>query len=698
MADNRSKVFKDKQEEFVQKANETDTYYVENILEPNRKKIIEMEKRLSESKDAEIEIQKANELRAQTASDYRAAVDALEAEQAKPDSERDETEIAKLSDDLDKTTKIMVEAKDAAIEVVASKSALAGRVGTDEAALQDAQIEMRQVEESDAVKNNVAYQMVDSSKRAEGAKASYEAAVARASRGLTSEVNLQKASQSKDLADSQLEMDKSTRLAQDREIKNVDTQIRATKERTVNINREVNVDYADTIKKNTARSVDNPSVDIATYAGGGRAYKIDGSSRRDDDLATVLAQGAAEKTVDSDVADRNSNIRAYLSNNPSEWHRVSEIALKNKSASIGTTIISQLAETENHEEASELYQTLTSDHSIMSDPEQVEIIYGNLLADKKFTSGYPLGATHAQLLAKEAKTARKTGKSIKTLSYIDAMADPSSFDFMQKNLSKSKVQGWEYDDLEGILKGLQSGDPTRETAARNVLNQVIVKYADAMTVENKSLADVVELHGVMELNRANPGAGQTAMRESSDPETVQKERVDDMKAIDGWPAGTNPDGTLIPPRFKAKNPGSQAKFDAAEGNGPGYMVATPDFSAAYQTDGSFRNRLSAYAANLNSPNPRGYEGEKSLQYQREVLTAAGFVREHPGPDPGTGTGKWVAPPAPPLPTPPPSPVPPPPPPPPPAAPRPTPTPTPPAPPTPPPASPLGSPFTALPPP
>jgi hypothetical protein len=355
MADNRSTIAKGLQNKFIDEANKNDTEYMVKIRQPMLDKKAEAERVFREALDGakgenedyknatiELEIAEANkatieaeinEHESEAATHTAAIAEATKISKEEGLSEKDKQaaldlvteEEAKLNEAkaaiVEKqagltTAEDVVATKTEAQKTVLENIKQSAPVAAAQAKVDVASRELAATE--DTLRNNTAFQLIDTAKRAENAKASYEAAVSRASRGLTSEVDAQKINQIKDLSTAELETDKSQRLAENEEMQNVDRQIRATKERTVNINRAVNVDYATKIKD--SKTLFKNGQTLATYAGGGGVADTRGELRQSDDLAMMQSMGAADKVADSDYAERTANIKSYLDNNPSKTH------------------------------------------------------------------------------------------------------------------------------------------------------------------------------------------------------------------------------------------------------------------------------------------------------------------------------------------------------------------------------------------
>lgn len=613
-AERDAEIAANQQKEFTDKANERDTTYVEKILEPQRKKVIEMEEKLGKSnEDLEIKNKKlkdANEHFGKTEDDFRNAV-----------KSGDKSDIEKTSHEYDL-------AKEYKERMENDKAISEEKVTEANTNLENARSEMKVVENSDELKNNAAFRAINSSKNAEAAKTSYEAAVNRASRGLTSEVNAQKISEMKDLSDAQLETDKVQRLAQDEEMQSINRQTRATRERTLNVNRAVNVDYATKIKDDQK---------LATYAGGGGVTDTSGIFRQSNKDSMIQSAGSAANVVDKDVGEKNANVISYVENNPSEWEEVSDTALANANPSLAAAIVKQQTSIAQHDNATKLFNKLTENREIMEDPGKAAIVYGSLLSDKDFLSANPIEATYLQYVAKQTKQA-KDGK-VDVLSHKDAIKDPETFAFMQKNLSASKVQNWEYDNLEEYLR---SDDPE----VRSNVSKIVNKYASTMTTGNKSLGDVVLQYDILEENANKPGEGQKKMRFTANTDTLAKQKVEEMAADLGLPQlAYDTDGNVMynndgsfkfkdentPTQYISKNPAKREKVRKAVGNRPENLELNKpkQLKTKYVEDPSMKNVLDAYLRNVNSPNPQQYE-KGGVDFQKAVLRQAGFEEQPNG--------------------------------------------------------------------
>ena len=298
-------------------------------LKEKREKMLNIQQEAKEAKTAQVNIKKAED----KVTDMDKLVKESEKELnefekknkemieiADGDGGTDETVEAKIKyDDLVKKVKINQESLKKATSnrdtVVEKNRDLASSTVAKEAEFKAAQLDY-QTNERAELNNNVTFRAMNSAKVAENAKVSYEAAVNRASRGLTSEVNAQKVNQIKDQSVADLDLDKSTRLAQDKEMQKINFKTRATKERAVNIDRVVNVDYANVIKADVTTSIGG--MDLATYAGGGGLRDTEGSLRKSNNLARTRAEGAANKISDADWVETQSIMKSYLDNNPTE--------------------------------------------------------------------------------------------------------------------------------------------------------------------------------------------------------------------------------------------------------------------------------------------------------------------------------------------------------------------------------------------
>jgi hypothetical protein len=298
-------------------------------------------------------------------------------------------------------------------------------------------------------------------------------------------------------------------------------------------------------------------------------------------------------------------------------------------------------------------------------------LYGELLGNSDFRAKNPLGATYLQYVAAAtaaADRARAEGRDPEpVLSFEEALAsnDPSIQDAMLKNLDEGKVTSQDYDVLEMILKlgdtDTSTDPPTPPTseglaAAKFVREKMVDKYMAKLTVNNKSLADVVATEAIFLENDAgrggHPGDGQRTMRHSADTQTLAKLRKDDIRAIMGDvvqatevdpttgkeiidPAtgkaklAFNSDGTpkMVAATFKPKNPKKKAEFKAAKGNQPKDMdVIADDYEDLYNAEGDpqgVQHMVDIFVRNITSPNPQEYE-EGALDLMAEYAQRAGI--------------------------------------------------------------------------
>jgi hypothetical protein len=494
--------------------------------------------------------------------------------------------------------------------------------------------------------------------------------------------NAQRAELNKKKVEGEDAAKESERILTDKELKGLNNEAAAHASRKSTIDNVINTERAVGVREGD-KSLDIGDQSYAEYTGavdltdsGRPEGALDLSDEAKNQMTTRRGETAANVELDKVERARVEEAKADLNQNPTKWREMGEDAIDANDANMVAAVVAQRYSTEDNDQGTEIFLKAARNKELMNDSRQARRLYGALLENSDFRAKNPLGATYLQYVAAATAAADKARAENRepepVLSYEEALAsdDPSIQDAMLKNLDEGKVTSQDYDVLEMTLKlgetDYSTVPPTPPTAkgiaaAEFVRKNMVDKYMAKMTVNNKSLADVVMKEATFLENSENPGDGQRTMRHSADVQTLAKLRKDDIRAIMGdvvqateFDPDTgkdiidpntgkaklvfNDDGTpkMVAATFKPKNPKKKAEFNLAEGNRPDDMEPINDrYEELYNAEGDpqgVQHMIDIFVRNITSPNPQEYE-EGALDLMAEYAQSAGIEIEKVN-------GKW----------------------------------------------------------